>query len=218
MCFSATASFSASIVIGAIAVVTILKAHKPVNYLFACIPLIFTFQQIAEGFVWLSFMNPAYKTFQNSLTCLFILFAQVIWPLWGPFSIFLLEKNVWRRNVLFVLAGFGILIAVYRIFWLCFYSVHALVSAHHIIYIFDSEASFSPIVPIIYFIITVFPPFISSVKKMWAVGFAVLSSFVFTKIFYGEYLVSVWCFSAALISGIVFLIMFDLKKTFVETV
>jgi hypothetical protein len=217
MCFSAGASFSAGIVISVIGVMTLSKVHKPSNYLFASIPMIFAVQQITEGFVWLSLMNPAYANLQKSMTCLFILFAQAIWPLCGPLAMLFIEKNTGRRKILYILSGLGLIISGYRITWLCFYHVYAMISGNHITYLLDPEASFSPYVPAIYFIATVVPPFVSSVKKMWAIGLAILSSFIFTKIFYGEFLVSVWCFSAAIISAIVFLIMFDLKKSFIQS-
>ncbi len=216
MCFSATASFSAGIAITAIGIVTLKKAHQPRAYLFASIPLLFGIQQITEGFVWLSFMNPAYLAWQKAASILFIVFAQAIWPLLGPLSMLLIEKNKKRRKLLRLLTGLGFSISAYRLIWLCFFNVHATLAGHHINYLFDSEAAFSPLVPAIYFISTVLPPFVSGVKKMWAIGLAVISSFLFTRLFYGEYLVSVWCFSAALISAIVFLIVFDLKKSFLE--
>jgi hypothetical protein len=49
MCFSAGASFAGGIIISAIGVITIKKVHKPSQIVFACIPLFFGFQQIAEG-------------------------------------------------------------------------------------------------------------------------------------------------------------------------
>ncbi len=217
MCFSVAASFEAGTVLSVIGVITLIKAHTPKSYLFACIPLIFAFQQTSEGFIWLSFMNPAYANWQKSMTCIFILFAQAVWPLAGPLSIWLIEKDLRRKKILLVLSYFGFLVSAYRIIWLCFYNVHSSIVGHHITYRLDPEASFSPYVPIIYFIATVIPPFVSSVKKMWAIGASILGSFIFTRIFYGEYLVSVWCFTAAIISALIFLILFDLRKSFIET-
>jgi hypothetical protein len=49
MCFSAGASFAGAVVISAVGVATVRKAKKPTQRLFAGIPLLFGFQQFAEG-------------------------------------------------------------------------------------------------------------------------------------------------------------------------
>ena len=54
MCFSASASFGAGIVISTIGVVTLKKVSSPAHYYFALIPLFFAIQQFAEGFLWLA--------------------------------------------------------------------------------------------------------------------------------------------------------------------
>jgi hypothetical protein len=54
-----------------------------------------------------------------------------------------------------------------------------------------------------YFIPTVLSLFISSVKRMNMLGFAILLSFITTKVLFGDYLISVWCFFAAMLSLIV---------------
>lgn len=54
MCFSATASFTSSAVIGVIGVATLARASHPREWLFASIPLLFAIHQFAEGAVWLA--------------------------------------------------------------------------------------------------------------------------------------------------------------------
>jgi len=57
MCFSATASFGASAVLGVIGIVAVAKAKTNPQRVFATIPLIFSVQQLSEGFLWLSLKN-----------------------------------------------------------------------------------------------------------------------------------------------------------------
>ena len=57
MCFSATASFGASAVLGAIGIIAVAKAKTKPQRLFATIPLIFAVQQLTEGLLWLSLKN-----------------------------------------------------------------------------------------------------------------------------------------------------------------
>ena len=54
MCFSATASFSAGIILTVIGVASIKKAHHKSQLLFASIPFVFGIQQFAEGNVLLT--------------------------------------------------------------------------------------------------------------------------------------------------------------------
>jgi hypothetical protein len=51
MCFSATASFSASIVIGTLGVVTFKKSKNSNLKFLGAIPFLFAVQQFTEGFV-----------------------------------------------------------------------------------------------------------------------------------------------------------------------
>jgi len=53
MCFSATASFVASGVIGSIGLATLRHVREPRTLLFAAVPMLFAVHQFTEGFVWL---------------------------------------------------------------------------------------------------------------------------------------------------------------------
>lgn len=54
---------------------------------------------------------------------------------------------------------------------------------------------------------TITPAFVSSVPRMWLFGIAVLLSYIVTAIFYADFIVSVWCFFAAVISALVYYIL-----------
>ena len=53
MCFSATANFVGSGVLGAVGVVTLTKVKHRRELLFASLPSLFAIHQFMEGFVWL---------------------------------------------------------------------------------------------------------------------------------------------------------------------
>jgi len=53
MCFSATANFVGSRVLGAVGVVTLTKVKHRRELLFAALPMLFAVHQFIEGFVWL---------------------------------------------------------------------------------------------------------------------------------------------------------------------
>ena len=98
MCFSPEASFAGGIIISAIGVATLRKVHNPSQIVFASIPLFFGIQQIAEGFVWITLPGHDYINLQKISTYLFLIMAQVIWPLMIPVSIMLMEKNNQKKK------------------------------------------------------------------------------------------------------------------------
>jgi hypothetical protein len=53
MCFSATASFGASVVLGTIGVATLTKVKERAQVPFAIIPIMFAVQQFTEGILWI---------------------------------------------------------------------------------------------------------------------------------------------------------------------
>ena len=93
MCFSASASFGAGIVLSAIGIASIKKSETKPQLFFASIPLFFAVQQITEGFLWLALSKPDYALLRWPATYIFLFFAQVVWPFWVPFAILMLEKE-----------------------------------------------------------------------------------------------------------------------------
>ncbi|TAL61526.1 MAG: hypothetical protein EPN85_04600 [Bacteroidetes bacterium] len=213
MCFSAGASFGAAAALAVIGIISVRKIQEPKQLIFASIPLLFSIQQCAEGFVWLSLTNPAYAGFEKNATLIFLVFAQIVWPFQVPLALFLLEKPVGRKKILLFLSCMGLAVALFRIYWLSSYAAQATVIVHHISYSVEYINVITNYGVVFYFFATVFPSFFSSIKGMWYMGFAVLSSFIFALVFFPESLASVWCFFAAIISAAIFYIMRELQTT-----
>lgn len=75
MCFSAEASFGASIALLTIGTLAIRK-NKDLNMrLFSCIPILFGIQQFFEGVVWLTQANQSLTLYTQISTYIFLLFA-----------------------------------------------------------------------------------------------------------------------------------------------
>ena len=217
MCFSATASFGASAVLGVVGVATLTKVQTRSHVPFAAIPLLFGIQQASEGMLWVMLGDSAYISYQHIPTFIFLLFAQVVWPVWVPFSIMLVEKDQKRKRLLKSLTIIGAAVSAYLAYCLIVYDVHAEIAGHHIHYFLDFHLAMVWFGGIAYFIPTVLPPFVSSERRMRLLGVTILISYIFTTLFYREYLLSIWCFFAAVLSGIVFLIMNVLKKEYLES-
>jgi hypothetical protein len=222
MCFSAAASFGAGVVLSAIGIAAIKKVEHPTHILFASIPLIFAVQQIAEGFLWLSLPNIAYTKAQVYFTYIFVFFAQVVWPIWVPIAILLLEKEASRKRFQRVLVAAGLLVGCYLGYCLFNYPVQASIEGYHIKYKVNFPAVPRNIGIALYAMATILPPFFSHIKRMWMLGVAILISYIISEIFYEQYLLSVWCFFASVISLSIYMIMVEInnqtKKSYLKII
>ena len=214
MCFSAQASFAGGIIISAIGVATITKVHKPHQIIFASIPLFFGVQQITEGFLWLTLPNPDYVSIQKILTYLFLIMAEVLWPMMIPLSVLFMEENKKRKRILWVLLIMGISLSVYFAFCLLSFTVAPKIMGYHIEYNDTYPKSLRVIVFAVYIIASITPLFVSSIKRTHLLGILMALSCAVTAIFFTQYLTSVWCFFAALISAIIFWILRDSKRKY----
>jgi len=214
MCFSPGASFTGGIIISSIGVATVIKVHKPSQIVFACIPFIFGIQQIAEGFLWLSLQYPKYAHVEKISTYFFLSMAEVVWPMLIPLSVFLMEKNEKSRRILWGLMIMGVSLSSYYVSCLLFFTVSPQIVGFHIQYDNDFPKTFSLLAFTVYLIVTVIPPFISSIKKAYLLGVLLFLSCLITTIFFTQYLISVWCFFSALISVVIYWILRDSKIKF----
>jgi hypothetical protein len=213
MCFSTNMSLGAGAALGVIGILSVRKVRKPSQLAFAAIPLLFSTQQFSEAFVWLSLTSKQFEAWETTATTVFMFFAQALWPAWVPLSIWLLEKEPKRKKMLLILTGMGSLLACYLTYYLFIYPVYAAANAHHIAYTLDFPPQFINISIAIYMLSIIGSLFISSEKKIQLLGAAVLGSLVLTQLFYAYYLISVWCFFAAVVSGSVLYLVTDMNKS-----
>jgi hypothetical protein len=207
MCFSATASFVASASLIATGYATIKNTSTKEQVPFASIPILFGVQQGIEGFVWLSLQQAEFQAIHTATVYGFLFFAQVFWPFWVPFSIWLIEKNALRKKILSVILFLGTIVAMYLAYCLVVFEPVASIHNHHIMYTLNFPAYFWWFSGLFYFVPTVLPPFFSSIKKMVWLGILVFLSFLVSKLFFFEQLISVWCFFAATMSVVVWYVL-----------
>jgi hypothetical protein len=214
MCFSAEASFAGGIIISTIGVATVKEVHKPSQLVFASIPLFFGAQQITEGCLWLALPNPEYGNVQVFAKYIFLIMAEVLWPMMIPLSVLYMEKNKKRKKILWILLFMGISVSLYYAYCLLFFNVIPQITGYHIQYRSDFPKSSTTLAFIVYFIASITPLFISSIQRTHLLGILMFLSCVVTALFFWQYLASVWCFFAALISGVIFWILRDAKRKF----
>jgi hypothetical protein len=214
MCFSAGASFTGGIIISAIGILTIRKVHNPSQIVFASIPLFFGFQQITEGILWLTIPLTEFADLQRIACYIFLITALVIWPLMIPFSVLHMEKSRKRKNILSALLILGGILSAYYVYCLFAFDVHPVIKGFHIQYDQNFPDSIANIVFGVYLIVTIVPLYVSSIKRTHLLGILMTLSCLVTAIFFTQYLTSVWCFFAALISGVIYWILSDSRKRF----
>jgi hypothetical protein len=217
MCFSPEASFAGGAIISAIGAVTIRKVHKPSQILFACIPFFFGLQQFAEGLLWLTIPLSQYAGLQKISTYIFMIMAQVIWPVMIPLSVLLMEEEAGKKKKIRIFLIVGVVLSFY--YAICILSCHInpRITGYHIKYYNDFPESLANPAFFFYLVATISPLFISSVKRIHWMGILMSLSCLVTAIFFTQYLTSVWCFFAALISGVIYWILSDLQKEFLLT-
>ena len=76
MCFSATANFTGSAVLGALGVATLTKVRHRRELLFASLPTLFAIHQFIEGFVWLGLDGVLSMQVTHYMAAAFMLYAQ----------------------------------------------------------------------------------------------------------------------------------------------
>lgn len=214
MCFSAEASFAGAIVISAIGVATVTKVHKPSQLVFASIPLFFGLQQITEGVLWITLPNPDYLSIQKFSTYLFLIMADVLWPIMIPLSVLFMEENQKKKKILRLFLIMGACLSTYYATCLVLFKVNPEIMGFHIQYHANFPKSLVLITFAIYLAVTITPLFVSSIKKTHLLGMLMFLSCAVTAIFFTQYLTSVWCFFAAIISGVIFWILRDSKRKF----
>jgi hypothetical protein len=214
MCFSAEASFAGGIIILAIGVATVTKVHKSSQLVFASIPLFFGIQQITEGILWSTLSNPDYTSIQKFSTYLFLFMADVLWPMMIPLSVLFMEENIKKKKNLRLFLLLGACLSAYYATCLALFEVNPEIMGYHIHYNTNFPKSLALGTFAIYLTVTIIPLFISSIKKTHLLGVLMFLSCAVTVVFFRQYLTSVWCFFAAIISGVIFWILRDSKRIF----
>jgi hypothetical protein len=207
MCFSATASFTASIGLGIIGGATLAQVKSPSQYPFASIPLIFAVQQFAEGIVWMSLMHPEWSGYQNVASLIFLLTAMVVWPFWLPFSFIFLEPDEKRKRVLKIFTTIGGIVAAYFLACLIYFGYESSIVNRHVFYKVDFPKMLIPVAAGFYLAASVVPPLWFKDIKIKLIGVLLLASYLVARIFFKPSLISVWCFIAVIIGVLVYLVI-----------
>ncbi len=212
MCFSAGASFTAGALLAVVGVETVKEVHKPSQAVFSGIILFFAFQQVMEGVLWLVIPGAKHPELQKAATYIFLVMAEFIWPILIPLSLLLMEEKKKQKRLLAALLAVGAGIALYYLRHIVIYDLHAEISGRHIVYRRAAQSLPGIIPTLIYLVPTLVPFFVSSLRRAYLMGIIMTLSFIVSAVFYREYLTSVWCFFAAVLSFVIYYIIHDARK------
>jgi hypothetical protein len=201
MCFSATANFVGSGVLGALGVVTLTKVKHRRELLFAGLPVLFAVHQFIEGFVWLGLDGMLSPTVTHNMGAAYMLYAQGLLAFLLPLSIWFFEPGGKdrRRMLPFVLLGGGT--SLYVLWALAAYPTDIYVRQNSIVYI--NHATNYSAVAILYVIATCGAMLFSRVRPIVVFGVANLVILLAVGAVKRYAFTSLWCAYAAVASVII---------------
>ncbi len=202
MCFSAQASFSVGTVLVGIGALSWRAAHGRGERAFAAIPALFGLQQFIEGVLWLSVTRDA-PQIATAMTYAFAFFSHLFWPVYVPLAVLLIEPDRQRQRAIFGCALLGLTVSSWLLVSMSEYGIVAQVHAQHIEYV--SQPDLGPVTMLLYLTATCISPLVSSHRAVRAFGALALLSFAATYAIFTVWFISVWCYFAALLSGVVLL-------------
>lgn len=206
MCFSASASLTASVVLIPTGIYCLKQVkNNAQDYLaIAAWPLFFGIQQGFEGIVWLG-IHADQPQLIHYAALSFLFFSHGFWLFWVPLSGFYLETQQPNKQVLLMVTLMGFLYGMILYLPLAWNDTLWSVAVHrgsidyttHFIYtdLFPKNFSF-----ITYIIIILSPFLISSDRGYKFLGGLIFLALVITYVAFIYAFISVWCFFAAILS------------------
>ena len=201
MCFSATANFVGSGVLGAVGVVTFTKVKHRRELLFASLPTLFAVHQFIEGFVWLGLDGPLSPAVAHNMGAAFMLYAQGLLPFLVPLSVLLFEPDVQSRRRMRPFAALGLATTLYVLWALTAYPFQVYVRGNSIVYTDQGTGNIA--MGVLYVITTCGSLFLSKVRPMVIFGAANLTILLIVLAFKQYAYTSLWCAYAAIASVII---------------
>ena len=201
MCFSAPASFVAGTALCAIGFAALRNTKGRTEVPFAMIPLLFGIQQLTEGVIWLCFSYEV-PLLKQTMTYVYSGFSHVLWPIYIPLAMGLMEKVQWRKKVIFGFGLVGLAVSLYLLYFMVATPMVAEIVGRHIVY--DSPHFYLIPMMVIYLTATCVSCFFSSHGFVRLFGGLMFASFIAAYIVHVMALVSVWCFFAAILSLLIY--------------
>ena len=201
MCFSATANFVGSGVLGAVGIVTLTKVKHRRELLFAAVPTLFAVHQFIEGFVWLGLDGTLSPTVMHNMAAAYMLFAQGLLPFLLPLSVLLFEPDLKSRRRMLPFVVVGGATGLYVLWALAAYPTQAYIQENSITYL--NQGTNHPVMAIFYVFATCGALLFSKVRAIVVFGVVNLLILLVVSAMKEYAFTSVWCAYAAIASLII---------------
>jgi hypothetical protein len=201
MCFSPLASFATAALTGSIGAVCLVRTTQPRELPLAATPLIFGVQQAVEGGLWLYLPTAPHAPMAIALTLVFLLFAQVFWPVYAPLAAWSLEPDERRRRLMLACLAVGVAVSAFLLWRIATGPRSAAIVNSCIVY--RTTPGQPLLTGLAYLVATSLPLVLSSRRTILALGLVTLTGCVVAYAFYWEAFLSVWCFFAAAASIVI---------------
>src|ERR1700683_1279758 len=205
MCFSATANFAGSTVLGTVGVFTLTKVKHRRELLFASLPALFAIHQFIEGFVWLGLDGILSPMVAHDMGAAYMLYAQGLLPFLLPLSVLLFEADAKSRRRMLPFLAIGGATSLYILWALTAFPLQVYVRGNSIVYI--NQATNNTAVAVLYVIATCGSLFFSKVRAMVIFGAANLAILLVVMEGKRYAFTSLWCAYAA-IANVIILVYF----------
>jgi hypothetical protein len=130
-------------------------------------------------------------------------FSHVLWPIYIPFAMGVMETERWRKKAIFAFEVPGVAVGLYLLYFIVTRPVLAEVIGRHIVYVSPHFYEFPTIA--VYLAATCVTCFFSSHGFVKLFGVLALLSFITAYLVHIMALVSIWCFFAAILSLLIYL-------------
>jgi len=201
VCFSVTANFVGSGVLGAVGVATLTKVKHKRELLFASLPTLFAVHQFIEGFVWLGLDGVLSPEVTHRMGAAFVLYAQGLLPFLIPLAVLLFEPDQKSRRRMLPFLAVGTGTTLYMLWALIAYPLDIFAKSHSIVYI--NEGTNNTTLAVLYVIATCGSLFFSKIRDMVIFGAANLAILLVVMAVKRYAFTSLWCAYAAAASVII---------------
>jgi hypothetical protein len=198
MCFSAEASFAASGVLAASSIAISRVPKKKASVPLSLFPAVFAVHQFTEGILWLNHDGVLADAYKSGAVYAYALIAFVLWPIFVPFSAYLIETQRRRRIVILICQAIGLGVGLTLLLSFIHNPPKLSVDCCSLSYQVDA-----PDLLIAPYLVAVSIPFLASSRRgLVLFGVAITASCAVAAIAASAATFpSVWCFFAALLSA-----------------
>lgn len=202
MCFSASANFVGSAVLGAIGVATVAEVKHRRELLFAAMPCLFALHQFTEGFVWLSLGHKLPPIVAHDAGAAFVLYAQGFLPFLLPLSVLLIEPTRGKRRRMLGFTILGGALMVYLLWGLIAYPLQVSAGDNGIVYV--NRITTTTLVAVLYVLATCGALFFSGFRLLVLLAWLNMVGLLTVMVVRRLEFTSIWCAYAAVISAVIY--------------